>query len=210
MLAGQTSVTSPVFDVSRYAYLAGTIGENLASAVVTLTWYLDSAGTTKIASRVFTVTDSITNAMQLRVPNLGSFCQVALTNTGTGIDRTVAQVFGTNRVHPLEFLPMYSVLIDLQGIALGAGASYVAYPTDYYAGPVDIYFYGSQVNQLVPKVLNTAGIWDTIEYLSEAGNVNVSKYAIMPDGAWRMDVTNTNNVAGTFNLVVTSSMTGAG
>lgn len=205
-----TQFTSGILDVSRYAYLGGRITPNGGDFSVQLTWFADAAGTITLNWRTFQITPNIAGNATLHIPNLGPFVQLQLTAIGGANYTTTIVLIGTNRVHPLEFIPRNPLLLSVQNLAIAANSHVIIYPSDYYAGPVQWLI---QANVATPWAvefdsLQPDGTYPAIYQLS-GNSADTPGTALTPPGAWRAIVYNTDVAAHNFWFVVTPSMTGA-
>lgn len=209
--SGAGSIATSVLDVSRYGYIAGYDFAAAGSFEAGFFWYIDAAATVGVGLRQFMLDSNITDDAQYRLPNMGPFLKVAWSTIGAGPWTHRAELFGTNRVHPLELIPRSPVLIDQQAIAIAAGATATFYPSGYYSGPAQWWVEtGTQVGSLRFQYLTTAGTWDILNELpSVAATSDGSGIAVVPSGAWRAQLTNEGAVSASFYLTVTPTMTGA-
>jgi hypothetical protein len=204
------SIASGIFDVSRFGYLGGTLQESQSQCDVLLQWFLDANGTITVAQREFILSSLIPARAQIRLPNLGPFCQQIVSPVG-GVNYTCAcQLFATNRVHPLEFIPRNAIVVDQQNASLGASANVGVYPNDYYAGPVGVWFECGQNAAWAVETLLSNNVWDVLfNSATIAGATNTYTEIVTPPGAWRAIVGNSTAVATTFNLAFTPTTTGS-
>lgn len=208
---GNTPVTSPVMNMTKYAAVGGYFLCTLGQCICNFVWYSDALLTFTIASRTVVLTSNITIGFGgWLIPNMGPFLQVQFTNIAGGNFQMNALAFGTNRTAPIQVSPQNGVLISQQGVSLGANSTLALYPTDYYSGPVQIW-YDPQwaVGLLLFEVLSSVGNWDDLQQVQQSAAGNVSESIVVPLGAWRVVVGNSTGSAGTFFLTVTPSTTGA-
>lgn len=205
--------TMTIQDVSRFAYLGGRDLSQTQPSTVTLQWFSDVASSSLLGNRTFQLSPLIQDAAQYRLPNLGPFVTASWsTLTGANLNHTVTLI-GTNRSHPLEFIPTNPILLDDQGASLAANQTVTLYPQDYYAGPLAMYFAPSVASDLALEILNASNVWDT--FWSQPGATPVAGGSILdtstvtPAGAWRVQIINTTASAGTFSITLIPSMSGA-
>lgn len=207
--AGSAGFVSPVIDVSRYAYLGGLLSGGNPGYWVTLTWYADSAATIPVGQRVFGVIGLVGQGAQIRFPNLGPFCTISGAEMSGATFGYKVVLFGTNRVHPLEFIPVQTVLIDQPGLSVPGNGSQSVYPGDYFAGPTQFYWDVTPANMVMLfQYLTFTGAWNEfarINLASAAGTQTVT----MPAGAWRFQPNNNNAGAVVGNYGVIGSLTGS-
>lgn len=207
--ANQNVDQTTIKDVSRYAYIGGNniIG---GPAIVAIRWYPDAAGSINIGQREFVLHDQITNYAQYRLPNLGPFASVNWTGVGFVNFANIAQMFGTNRYHPLEFIPTRQVLHALSAIAVGAATNVNAYPVDYYAGPVSAVVSSvGGASTFVAQAMTSAGVVINISPgITPAANVVTILDFVSPPGAWWIAVLNPG-AATTYSITSVASMTGS-
>lgn len=207
---GNAIVQSPIIDVSRFAYLSGVMEEDTSQCVVDLRWLSASSGGSFIGFRTFVLSTLIPNFAYVRVPNLGPFLQIQVSPIAAANFEFSATLLGTNRVHPLEFIPRNPTLIDKQAQTVGAGAAATVYPGDYYAGPMRIWATCGATYSWALYFLNTVGVWDFVEQIQTQGaSVNSSVNTVAPPGAWRVVLTNTGAANANYWLCATPSTTGA-
>lgn len=205
-----TDVTSPVMDVSRFAYLCGNLSASQGNPDIIIDWYLDSAATIPVGGRSFAMSVNVGGGAQLRIPNLGPYVQITLAQAIVGTYRVVAYIFATNRVYALDFLPGGPLLIDQQDVTLGAGATAVLYPTGYYAGPVQIWTDIAAPSLLSMQALVAGSGWDYIAQQSAPSTPSQVVYEwVAPSGAWRINFTNTGSSPAGYYLAVIPSLTGS-
>ena len=200
---------SPILDVSRSGYLGGYLTGSGVGAIFTATWYIDAAGTIPIGTRAFVLIDNILSEAQVRLPNLGPFVQLALDPLTNGNFSYSAQVFGTNRVHPLEFIPSHAALIEETNTPVPATSTLFYYPQDYYSGPVQVYTSPTGAVTVAIQLIDPLGNWYNTTLYTVAANANDTREGIAPPGAWRMAVVNGGGSSVNISLAVTPSMTGS-
>lgn len=202
--------TSPILNVSRYAYLCGQFGETQSQSQVQITWYLDAAGAVAVGRRTFQLDFNIGLA-QFRTVNLGPYVQVV--RTATVFDATYGPeswVFASNRDYPLEFIPINPLLIDEQNVTLGAGASLTMYPLGYYAGPIQLWTDLGAPSLVNMRCLVAGGGWHYIAQLGITTTPSQAVYEwVAPSGAWQITFENNGAGAAGFYLAVTPSLTGS-
>lgn len=208
LLSGAT-ITTGTLDVSRWAYVAGLDSLGAGSAYATYSWYADSAASNLVGQMIIPLTANC-GAAQLRLPNLGPFLKISWTAPLAQQFSHQSVLFGTNRFHPLSFIPIRGMLVNSQGQAVGANSSIQVYPVSYYAGPiliqVDPTFASAEV---VLQVMLTDASWVTGDILFPAANASSDYRTIAPFGAWRLNVLNNSAAAGTFGLVCLCPFTGS-
>jgi hypothetical protein len=198
-----------VQDVSRFGYLGGRMQEQTSQSLANIAWFADPAATELMSYRAVAFTSNILNLAQLRFPNLGPFVRLTSQAFGATNYSLNAQLFGTNRIHPLELIPAFGVIIDQQGVVLPASGAVTLYPSDYYAGPARLVVSASQVYTWELQWLSTTGNWDIIDNQSNiAANVTTEQSIVTPPGAWRLIILNATAAAGIYFAAVTPSTTG--
>lgn len=203
------NVVSPIFDCSRYGYTAGFLYCGLNQIEVDFTWYADRGGTVTLGSRTFYIDQYQPNGGQLRIPNLGPYVQVALLPIQAGGMNYHAQIFQTNRTHPLEFVPTVPYLIDVQAQALGANANALAYPSDLFSGPMAVWFnIANASGTLFLQALNASGTYD--DFSQTVVTVKSTLLDLVaPPGSWRFYVLNGAAAATNFYLTAQPSLSGS-
>lgn len=203
-----TGFQSPVLNVSRYGYLGGRLGLDAGTAYCTILWFSDAAGTLEVGQYTITLAQAVTNLAQFRIPNLGPYCQLQFTSLLAPNFTPRGLILATNRPHPLPLVPLNAWLIQTINQALGASLTATLAPSDYYAGPADVWFFGSQLDSVTFYSLSYAGNYQQFEFMATSTNANSSKQIMLPGGAWEVIVANANGLAGTFSLTVVPSLTG--
>lgn len=205
-----SNITTAIFDVSRYAYLAGFDNVGGGQGQVDIQWFSDSLGANQVAQRQFVLDSShVSSSAQYRLPNLGPFVQLQWSFVA-GSPSHSSIIFATNRFHPCEFIPFNPVIINQQVVTLPASGTVTSYPTDYFSGPVWVNIQASQIYNVRIQQLDFLDNWNNIYGLNNvAANVLTEFSTIMPAGAWRVNVTNTTSTAGTVTVTVVPSLTGS-
>jgi hypothetical protein len=206
-----SSLQSPVLPVLRWSYLEGTLAPTVNPSALQFVWTSDAAGIDVVGTRQFIVAPAIANPLQFRLSNLGPYVNFEQVPVGGLNWGCAGSMSGGNRQSLLEAIPTQSVLIDQQAIAIAGNGQATIYPTDYYAGPMSVWFYPQfATGSLVLLGLTPANTWDNLNvYNNTVANPIVPLTWIAPFGAWRILVGNTTAGASTFYLAVTASATGA-
>lgn len=200
---------SGVLDVSRYAYIGGSMTATTGTAYsFTANWYADQAASEFVGSRIFVIQASMGHQMQFRLPSIGPWLSMIWTPvTANAIRTNVIQA--TNRQHPLEIVPVTSILLTKQGVSIPATTTTRYFPTDYYSGPARVWVSGAGiVGFLGVEYLDTTNTWNPIDEMPLAAGDNRGTITT-PTGAWRIYVDNTTASAQTVDVVVTPSTTGS-
>lgn len=210
--APTTGVTqSGVLDVSRYGYLGGfAYNAQNSTCILFITWFADQAGTITIAQRKILLTAVVTNPAHLRVPNLGPFCTLVFNPIGGASYTPRAVIFGTNRFHPLELIPISGVLMHV-ATNIPANGSSNFFPTDYYSGPARASIVGLG-GAISVQYLYTADDGSSVQFDQfsvPSGQLQFSSNTIIVPGAWFVTVNNTNAAVQGINLSVIPSATGS-
>lgn len=209
-LHNNTQFFGPIMDVSTFGYLGGTIQEAFAQSNWTAIWYEDPLAAVQLGAITFQLSTLMQLPMQLRIPNLGPFCQVNGNGVGGAFYTVQTRVMATNRVHPSQIISQNPVLIDQQVALIGAAASVAVYPAGYYSGPMRIWFQPTQIGQVYLQYLNAAGNWDYVDGTAQlAANSDSELTWMAPIGAWRIVVTNAAAVPASYYLAVTPSTSGS-
>lgn len=205
-----TQVQSPVLDMSRYAYLGGLIGVGNGAAVVTVTWYADVAATVQLGFRAFSLQFTKLSPAQIRIPNLGPFAQVVISSIGGPPFNNHATIIGTNRYHPLEFIPPNPYLIRQQASPIGAGASVTVTPQQYYSGPMMVWFEpgNAGMTATLENLQPDANVDLIAQIIAASVNQTIVTTWIAPPGSWFIQVNNPGG-ATTYYLTATPSLTGS-
>jgi hypothetical protein len=152
---------------------------------------------------------SVQNAMQMRIPNLGPYVSFTVSPLPGGNYTLNAAVFGTNRYHPLEFVPQNPVLLAHTNNALAANDTNDYWPSDYYAGPVFVSATSPAAFTFRIDALNVAGAYDALVNMPMAANAVINQSFIVPPGTWRMGMQNTSGAATIESLRVAYPTTGS-
>lgn len=205
-----STLTFGPFNMSRWAYLAASISPNTNPFLIQLQWSADEAGFEPTGAMEFTITPSIGEAMQFRLPNLGAWVTVtfmALGGLNWGSD---GFLYATNRVSPLVFTPEIALLIDLQSITIPTGFTQEFYPSGYYAGPVSLWFESNGNNNgYLFQYLSPGGAWNDFNVHTPPTAGDTFASLVVPMGAWRVHIANSSGVTITYFLAVTPSLTGS-
>lgn len=199
---------TPIFDVSRYAYLGGYDTTVLEPCGVQISWFADSAGVDLCGARRFALNHNMT-AAQYRLPNLGPYCQLVWSEGTGGAFQHRCVILPTNRFHPLEFVPANPQLLGIANQNIANNVTNTLWPSDYYAGPARVAF-----------TCGTAGLTVTIQSIDSNGNATVvDSFAtpagrsavdtVLPSGAVNVQVQNTTGAAVNYYLSITQSQTGS-
>jgi hypothetical protein len=207
--AGNTSHLSPVLDVSRTAYLSGSVDMTVGDMTVGFTWYDDENLDNQLGSRVLNMSSEIADPAQLRIPNLGPYLQIVVHELGSAQYSATLLLWGTNRVHPLEFIPQAPYLVAHSVVALAANATNYTWPSDYYAGPVFVNATSPAGFTFRLEALNGVDTYDTLAVEPTAANLVINQSFVVPPGAWRVGMQNTSGAATNESLRVAYSATGS-
>ena len=212
-LLNVTNVSTPYApsaqDVSRFSHVGFFIGQQAVPQFITFEWFLDPALTQQCGQQFFVMDPAINAPMQGHYPNLGPFLSVTancIPNPGhfTGL------FWASNRDVGYPITPKNPVIVDQQNAAIGIDTTVNVYPSDYYAGPAQVWFSPIYATGSLEFQYETvSGAWDyfqTFAFLAQ-GPIN---YPIdLPPGAWRVVVFNSTASAVTYFLTVTPSQTGS-
>ena len=200
---------SPVMDVSRSAYLAGWMQVSLGQVWLNPIWSLDAAQTVGLQSRNIYMDTAVQNPLQMRIPNLGPYVSFTVSKLGAANYTLNGVVFGTNRYHPLEFIPSQPYLIAHTNNALAANATNYYESSDYYSGPV-------YVNATSPlgftfrlEQLDIGGGYTALAVQPTAANAVINQVFVAPPSAWRMGVQQTTGVATVETMRISYPTTGS-
>ena len=204
------NAATPVLDVSRYAYIGGTDAVFTLDVQLSFSWWMDAAGTIAAGTRIFQMTPNIANPAQYRLPNLGPFVTITYTPLTAGTWQHTCELIGTNRQHPLEFIPTQWRILYSNAVSIPASGSETLYPTDFYAGPMAVFTNTTQVCAVSLQAENTSGTWERLEALTTVVSTNALTTWVAPPGAWRIQVVNTSGTtASTTTVTCTQSQSGA-
>jgi hypothetical protein len=202
---------SGVSDCSRYGYLAGRAFVTGEAFQLRIEWFSDQAATKGLGQWVMVLNPSVSNPAQLRIPHMGPFVRVVLEGKeGTSKCTATVRLFHSNRIHPLQLIPVNSVLMHNTHLYPEKGLSTIS-PTDYFAGPCEVE-YESDVAGATPVLIESEvgpGIFITTALL-RFPNTQPSGQAkvILPAGSWRVTAV---NEAGErhININITAALTGS-
>jgi hypothetical protein len=206
-----TSIQTGLLNVSRYAYLGGFDQAATLSLQATFLWYSDNVNFIPVGSRTFVLDSNINSRAQYRLPNLGPWATIVWTNITNGTPTHSSQIFATNREHPLEFIPAHVDLVNIQGSAIAGTTTQTVYSSDYYAGPVDVWFEAPAASWLLSFFyLDIHDNWVEFFQTPQSTAASDLQYKVVtPPGAWRVKVSNLNAAGGTYYLNVRQSQTGS-
>ena len=203
------TVSTPVTDCSRFAYIGGFARANTHPILLTLSWYTDAAGVNQVGLRQLSLDHRITNANQFRVPNLGPYVQAVWQPNVTNGGLLTDTLFLTNRFHPLEFIPQKDTLLNVNNFTVNNGVTDTRYPTDLYAGPIQVW---TTVPATGWGLTMWHGISDAIstQAYGEVLPVNNSvRTLVTPPTSWFLQVLNGSGANGAYSINVQHSETGA-
>lgn len=203
-------IVSGVLNVSRFAYLVlyANLTGSPGDCAITIDWYQDRGATDLIGSRQVILSHSIPIA-QWRPVNLGPYAIVQISPASGNLTGSFNLV-ASNRVHPLEFVPVNAVLVDNQNLAIAANGVDTLYPSDYYAGPLYVWLtpnFGTGF--VVVEALTSSGNWDVVGGAKITTTGYQSLTPVVPPGAWRLLVENTVAAASTLGIAAVASVTGS-
>lgn len=203
-------ITSGVLDVSRFAYLGGSVQVTGGTCLMQVNWYADQALTEQIGSRRWTLGAPPGSPCSMRVPNLGPFCTVGFFLIG-GAPLADVLLIATNRYNPLEFIPQFPLLVSQQNVTIAAAGSLTVTMGDYYAGPVQWWVANptGSVAMLRFNFIDVDGTNKTIYQAQIPVTADTNGTAIVPPGIWSAVLINNSGAAANFFLTVRHSVTGA-
>lgn len=209
-VAGGVLSTPNALDVSRFACTTLSLNNPVGICQVSMSWFDDPGQLTLMGTRSFVLDSNITNPAQPTILNLGPFLTIQVGPVAGSNYSLAIRAVASNRVVPVEFHPFQPVVITTAGQNIGGGAAVIVYPTDYFAGPCNVYAEISTANGRVLLECETAtGTWPEVGVFEISTAAELQQTMIMPPGAWRLHVVNQAVGAGTFNLSVVPSLTGA-
>ena len=127
---------SAVLPVSQWAGLIFTLQSvPVADTLVQIDFYADAGATIAVARREFIFSPNLTNNPTYTLPALGSYVQMnVIANTGAVIN-VLLTLFGTNRVGPTIPNPILAPLVEVNNVAVAAGATNTVEITSLAEGP---------------------------------------------------------------------------
>lgn len=209
--ATTTSINSPIIDVSRYACVAGSMGIGSNRCRVIFIWYADAAGSVSTGLRQMFLDPVNNGKTAFRILNQGSFVSLQIDAIPLLQVLWSCQLFGSNRMGPLEFIPSGTWLINQQNIGIG-GATTVSVPaSESYAGPVEVAAWASNGNmqfsaQAYDNVSGNKTLITAWQQFTAATWTHVPFNA--PAGYWEIAVNNLG-AAGIYWLTVLPALTGS-
>lgn len=206
------SFTTPIFNISRYGYIAGVIGAQLNPVNIEFGYAMDETFTRLAGFRSFVSSPNITRKANIRIPNLGPYCRITFNPLNAGQHwRENTIVFGTNRISPMEFFPSQALLIKKSLAAIGASETQTIYPTDYFAGPAQLFATCNKANFSLTLSVQQIGGSDilTLDQAVPGAGAIVERSVLLPPGAWYVQVGNGTAEAGLYDLTVLASLTGS-
>jgi hypothetical protein len=203
---------SGVIDCSRYGYIGGRAFCTPEPLQLRLEWFADQAATKPVGQWLMVISPLVANPAQLRIPNMGPFVRVHLEGKeGTTKSTATVRLYVTNRIHPLQLIPVNSVIVH-SALAYAEGESKFVTPTDYYAGPVEVN-YESNVGAATAVVVEMEvqpGVLAACPILRFGATVpSAQQKIILPAGAFRLHIAN-EGAARSINVNLQTSLTGSG
>lgn len=201
---------TPVFETSRFAYLGGTASVIKNDTTFRATWYADQAATLQVGERSFVLNHQMLNRAQLHLPNLGPFCQLEWVpaEVGTQWEHFATRIFLTNRVYPLELIPITTVLLQ-HAFVFPAGENQVRLADSYYSGPARINTVAGGVvsNGTLVEGQTTPTTFVEVDRVPVNTTTEKEQTINIPPGGWRLTVGTTAAV--TVTVCVTATPTGS-
>lgn len=206
-----TKQVTEVLDVQRYAYLAGRMKPSLQNIEVKLQWFADAAGTISVGFRTFTLSASIVAAIKFRILNEGPYVQLEFKPPIEPKAWVLtAQIFPSNRAHPLEVVPGTPVVMN-EVFNLVAKETRVMVPNDYATGPCGVHLVSGFTTVAFRFFFFPGPASESIftERVLTKGQV-VDTTIVMPLGAWLVKAENPEAEASVgSSCIVTPSITGS-
>lgn len=203
---------SGVINCARYGYIAGRVSLTGEDFQLRMEWFSDEAATKQLGQMVMTLSPSVQNPAQLRIPNMGPWVRVVLEGKeGAAKCTATARLFLSNRIHPLQLIPVAPMIFRSTHTYAVSENLFIG-PFDYYAGPAEVN-YETNVAGTVTLVLEAEPapgvvVAFCILRFTEAQLSGQAK-VIIPPGMWRIRVANGAGER-TINVNVTASLTGSG
>lgn len=204
------SFSSPVIDVSRFAYFCGEIREQSTQSAWAFNYFLDSLGSVFIGGYNFTCAQAGAQAGQLHIPNLGPFVQILVQAIGGVNFQASGSLFASNRVTLTQLIPPLPQLVIVNNFNMPAGNTNF-FPNAMYAGPARLMMVSPVASTIIAlEYLDTGGNYFILdEYTSGAVNAPLQATIICPLTAWKIVVNNPGVATVGLFVAVTPSVTGA-
>lgn len=203
-------VTTPIVQVDRYSHIEGQMSCGTNPVEMSFRWFADSAGTIHLAERRLALNPEIANPATLHLPNLGPWLQIFYipAEVEAGEYTLTGTLIMTNRVYPLELVPLSSEVIN-SGHLFGGGGEVILWPVSYFAGPATLILFNSAAGAGFVDVQGDFGVnsWERTDRLvAPSGSLVVAK-TILPLTAHRYSLN--SGGAGSMELNVSASTTGS-
>jgi len=201
---------SPIIPVTRYACIGLYASVNTNPVICQFQWSADALGVSPLGQYTFVMSPLIANPLQMMFPNLGPYVSFSRQGIAAASWGGEGELFATNRQHQVPIYPQNPVIIDQQATALGANGSVDVFPTDYWSGPMSVFFACAQITNLTLYRLTSGGLFDAVWQMNNvAANVAINPIVNAPVGTWKLTVFNTTAIATIFYLSATPSITGS-
>lgn len=197
------------FDVSKFSCVSLAFQLLNGAARLQIAWFADQARTIQLGVREI-VMDPNLGSGWIRLINLGPWVSIQPIGVGGGHPLLNLKVLPTNRVGPLESVPVQSQLIVSGPLPLTAAQQFSVFPNGYYGGPVRILVSTTTVAFFVTlQCLDSGGVLQDVDQISIPANSVATVPSVVPLGAWSLALLNAGGVSGIIDVWVTASPTGS-
>lgn len=208
--SGATNAYGTVaIDVSRYAYVSGTLSVTTNLAVVKHAWYADEALTVPVGNRTYAIDPATTPSQQFHIPNLGPWYQATVSGFGANLIGCSLKLFASNRPVPIEAIPTEPTLLLIGGDSVASNGENDYRGVGYYSGPAKVWAYSDGGVLVTAQVLDTAGGYQSFWQVNVGATANVTDTIVVPHGSWFVKVHNFGASATDIYLGIVPSPSGA-
>jgi hypothetical protein len=174
-------------DMGRYQTLCGEVLCNERFCRVRILWYATRTEGSPIGERTFFLGGPAGGtSANIRLVNMGPWCEVRVENTVAGAFSFFGTFFGSTRIYPIEFVTTTGVLVEGQNIFGGAG-SIERFPPTIFAGPARamVFAEGASVAFMDIQYLNASNEYRTIDRLVAPAGALVVSTLVCPATTWK-------------------------
>lgn len=203
------------FNVSRYGYLAGTVGGdivgNTEDFLLFLEWSTEENFNHVCGFKRIWVPANQRAKMQLRTPNMGPWlkCGVKPATEATAFKPSLL-LFPTTRYSPIEVIPANGVIAN-ETVEVEPGGGQVDIPPEtMHSGAMRIKVFGEVSGWTVwMQALVGHNTWAVCEVISGGLNENKTVTTIAPSTGWKFTAINSSGAKGKISVTAWPSFSGS-